>query len=176
MVGASADHFGHVLSLLVYGCGPEDGARRRLLTDNDFHRARLCKLAVKFVKKLRILRESTVKKQHHNQWSWIETFKKKKKKKKISIKVPQNKFDYSFFSKEPKPNYMFSSLHKYGQTDQAKRRYFTLLSSILTLPVLEEEVQEHVPSCQSCALQPDCTSPTDQSTSRQGREFQGRPP
>lgn len=106
----------------------------------------------------------------------MNTFKKKKKKKKISIKVPQNKFDYSFFSKEPKPNYMFSSLHKYGQTDQAKRRYFTLLSSILTLPVLEEEVQEHVPSCQSCALQPDCTSPTDQSTSRQGREFQGRPP
>lgn len=61
MVGASADHFGHVLSLLVYGCGPEDGARRRLLADNDFHRAGLCKLAVKFVQKLRILRESTAK-------------------------------------------------------------------------------------------------------------------
>lgn len=46
VMGASADHLGHVLRLLVNRCGPEESAGRRVLADQHFNRARLGKLAI----------------------------------------------------------------------------------------------------------------------------------
>lgn len=57
MVGTSANHFSHMLGLLVNGRGPQDGTLRRLLADQHLHRTGLCQLAEKLVETLRILRK-----------------------------------------------------------------------------------------------------------------------
>lgn len=57
MMGTSANHFSHVLGLLVNSRGPQDGTLRRLLADQHLHRTGLCQLAEKLVETLGILRK-----------------------------------------------------------------------------------------------------------------------
>lgn len=65
VVGAPADHFCHVLRLLVNGSGPQDGADWRLLAEKHLNQAGLGKLAVEFVEDLGVLRERRGTKDKH---------------------------------------------------------------------------------------------------------------
>lgn len=59
MMRTSADHFGHMIRLLVHGRGPQESPRRKLLGYQHFNEAGFRQLAVQLIEDLRILREST---------------------------------------------------------------------------------------------------------------------
>lgn len=58
VVGAPADHLGHMLRLLVDSGGPQLGALRGLLAHQQLQRSGLSQLAEELVETLRILRET----------------------------------------------------------------------------------------------------------------------
>lgn len=64
-MGAPADHFCHVLRLLVNGSGPQDGTYWRLLAQKHFNQTGLRKLAVELVEDLGVLRERRGRKDTH---------------------------------------------------------------------------------------------------------------
>lgn len=62
---APADHFCHMLDLLVNGRGPQDGALGRLLDEKHLNQTGLGKLAVKLVEDLRVLRDHRERRDAH---------------------------------------------------------------------------------------------------------------
>lgn len=136
MVGAPADHFCHVLRLLVNGSGPQDSTYWRLLAQKHFNQTGLRKLAIELVEDLGVLRERRERKDTHvvicrgtEFWTCVESKAE----------------NFSFFL-EKQPQTTPKALQMNAAEGQLTRTRFR---SIFNSSCAGGSTQEHVPSCQN---------------------------